>query len=336
MVGVLLGAVIAVAAVFAFLNGFRDASAAVALSVRTRALTPSVAVLLAGVFNCIGALASVALTAVFAEKLFTVPPGPNGLVLLLSALIASCLWGLYLWWRGYPSSSTHALISALVGASLGSAIIGHPPLDGINITMLTLVLLPLLVSPLVAFALAFIAVRPTSWAVRNTAPSMVNRRMRQLQSVAGAAVAFGHGLQDGQRTTTVVLFALVAAGFAGSGEIPMWVPVFTAGLLAAGTVFGGWRISHTMGHRMVRVDPMRGFVAQMVGAGLLFVGAIGLHMPLSTTHTVTAAIVGAGANQRFASTNGRVLTRIAAAWLATPIACLLLGALFFLALSPLT
>ncbi|WP_207345630.1 inorganic phosphate transporter [Arthrobacter sp. E3] len=335
MLAFLLGAVIVAAAIFAFLNGFRDASAAVALSVRNRALTPTIAVILAAVFNALGALASVVLAASYADKLFTVPTGRSGLVLLLAALIGASLWGIYLWWRGFPSSSTHALISAVVGASLGSTALGHPPLEGINITLLTLVLLPLLVSPVLAFVLGFAAVYPTSWAARNTAPNMVNRRSRQLQSVAGAAVAFGHGLQDGQRTTAVVLFALVAAGAAGVGEVPLWVPVFTAGMLAVGTLFGGWRISYTLGHRLVRMDPMRGFVAQMVAACLLFFGAIGLHMPLSTTHTVTAAIVGAGANQRFSATNGRMLLRIAGAWVATPLVCAGLGAVFFLALSPL-
>ena len=335
MLGFLLGAVIVAAAIFAFLNGFRDASAAVALSVRNRALTPTIAVILAAVFNALGALASVVLAASYADKLFTVPTGRSGLVLLLAALIGASLWGIYLWWRGFPSSSTHALISAVVGASLGSTALGHPPLEGINITLLTLVLLPLLVSPVLAFVLGFAAVYPTSWAARNTAPNMVNRRSRQLQSVAGAAVAFGHGLQDGQRTTSVVLFALVAAGAAGVGEVPLWVPLFTASLLAVGTLFGGWRISYTLGHRLVRMDPMRGFVAQMVAAALLVFGAIGLHMPLSTTHTVTAAIVGAGANQRFSATNGRMLLRIAGAWVATPLVCAALGAVFFLALSPL-
>lgn len=335
MIAFLLGAVIVSAAVFAFLNGFRDASAAVALSVRTRALTANVAVLLAALFNCLGALASVALTTIFAEKLFNVPNGTDGLILLLAALISASLWGIYLWWRGFPSSSTHALISSLVGASLGSVVIGHRPLDGINVTMFTLVVLPLLISPLIAFVLGFVAVYPTSWAARNMAPNRVNRRARQLQSVAGAAVAFGHGLQDGQRTTAVVLFALVAAGSIGAGELPMWVPIFTAVLLALGTLFGGWRISYTLGHRLVRVDPMRGSVAQMLSAGLLFIGAMVLHMPLSTTHAVTAAIAGAGANQRFAATNGRVLIHIARAWIATPVVCLALGAVFFLALSPL-
>ncbi|WP_425864936.1 anion permease [Arthrobacter sp. TWP1-1] len=336
MITALLLAVIVTAAIFAFLNGFRDASTAVALSVRNRALTPSVAVLLAGICNCLGALVSVVLAAAFADRLFTVPPGRNGLVLLLAALIGASLWGIYLWWRGFPSSSTQALISALVGSSLGSTAIGHPPIEGIHTTLLILVLLPMLISPVVAFVLGFLAVYPVSWTARNTAPNQVNRRTRQLQSVAGAAVAFGHGLQDGQRTTAIVLLALLAAGSSAIHDIPLWLPFFTAGLLTAGTIVGGWRISYTLGHRLVRLDPMRGFVAQIVAAGLLFVGTIGLHIPLSTTHTVTAAIVGAGANQRFSATNGRVLARIAAAWITTPIACMLLGALFFLALSPLT
>lgn len=335
MIAFLLGAVIVVAAIFAFLNGFRDVSSAVALSVRTRALTPTIAVLLAGIFNCLGALISVTLTAAFADRIFTVPPGRDGLVLLLAGLIGACLWGVHQWWRGYPSSSTHALISGLVGASLGSLILGHPPLQGINSTLLILVVLPLIFSPVIAFVLGFAAVYPTVWAARNTAPHQVNRRTRQLQSVAGAAVAFGHGLQDGQRTTAVVLFALVAAGVAGVGEVPLWVPIFTAILLTTGTLFGGWRISYTLGNRLVRIDPLRGFVAQMIGAGLLFVGALGLHIPLSTTHTVTSAVAGAGRNQRFPEMNMRVILRIVGAWIATPIICTLLGAVFYLALSPL-
>lgn len=331
----LLGAVIVAAALFAFLNGFRDASMAVALSVRTRALTPAIAVLLAAVFNCLGALLSVWFASEFAGRLFTVQPGQNGLILLLAAVASACLWGIYQWWRGYPSSSTHALIGGLVGASLGSTLLGHQPLQGISSTLLTLVLLPLVLSPILAYVLSYLAVSPSVWTARNTAPRLVNRRTRQLQSVAGAAVAFGHGLQDGQRTIVVLLFALIAAGTISDGVVPLWVPLFTAAFITLGTLLGGWRISYTLGQRLVRVDPLRGFVAQSVAAALLFIGAIAFALPLSTTHTVTAAIAGAGKNQRFAVTNGRILLRIVTAWVATPIATAALGALFYLALSPL-
>lgn len=335
MVGLLLGAVIAGAAVFAFLNGFRDVSSAVALSVRTRALTPTIAVLLAGLFNCLGALVSVTLTAAFAGRIIMLPPGRGGLILLLAALVSACLWGIHQWRGGYPSSSTHALIGGLLGASLGSALLGHAPLQGIDTMLLSLVVLPLLLSPVVAYILGFAAVYPSAWAARNSAPNRVNRRTRQLQSVAGAAVAFGHGLQDGQRTTAVLTLALLAAGVGAAGDMPLWVPIFTATLLTVGTLFGGWRISYTMGNRLVRIDPLRGNAAQLVGAGLLFVGAIGLALPLSTTHTVTSAIAGAGRNQKFPGTNGPVMARIVGMWLATPVACALLGAVFYLALSPL-
>ena len=335
MLTALLVAVLLCAAIFAFLNGFRDASSAVALSVRTRALTPTIAVLLAGLFNFLGALLSVEIAEALRDRLFTVPSGNDGLILLLAALASACLWGVYQWWRGYPSSSTHALIGGLVGASLASAFIGRPPLQGIDSTLLALVVLPLLLSPVLAYVLSFAAVYPAVWTARNTAPHQVNRRTRQIQSVTSAAVAFGHGLQDGQRTTTVVLLALLAAGLSSGYEAPLWVTLFTAVMLTAGTLLGGWRISYTLGHRLVRVDPMRGFVAQMVSAVLLFVGAIGLNLPLSTTHTVTAATVGAGQNQQFSVTNGRLLMRVVGAWVATPIASALLGGVFLLALAPL-
>lgn len=335
MIGFLLGAVIVGSACFAFLNGFRDVSTAVALSVRTRALTPTIAVILAGAFNFIGALISVGLASAFSEKLFDVPLGAEGLLMLLAALTAACLWGLYQWRRGYPSSSTHALIGGLMGTSIAASMLGMHQLQGISTAALLLVVLPLLISPALAYLLGFLAVFPTIAAVKNLPPSTVNRRARQFQAVAGAAVAFGHGLQDGQRTTAVLLFALVAAGAVGQDVIPLWVPVFTAVFLTLGTLLGGWRISYTLGQRLVRIDPMRGFVAQSVAALLLFVGSFGLAIPLSTTHTVTAAVSGAGQNQRFAVTSVPLMGHILLAWIATPVACALLGGVFFLALSPL-
>ena len=335
MAGFLLVAVCLLAAAFAFLNGFRDVSSAVAVAVRTRSLTPTVAVVLAGLFNLVGALLSVSFTVALGRELFTLPPGGPGLALLAAGLAAACIWGLYQWWRGYPSSSTHALIGGIAGAAAGSFLKGGPQLVGLDSTLLWLVLLPLLISPVLAFGLSFLTVYPAVWTARHSQPNFVNRRFRRGQSVASAAVAFGHGLQDGQRTTTVILLALGAAGLRTGPDIPLWVPILTALLLAAGTLAGGWRISHTLGSRLVRIDPMRGMVAQLVSSALLFLGAIALHLPLSTTHTVTAAIVGAGTNQRIAATNGRLWLRILGAWIATPIACAVLGAILFLAVSPL-
>ncbi|MDJ0354964.1 inorganic phosphate transporter [Paenarthrobacter sp. PH39-S1] len=327
--------VVILAAGFAFLNGFRDASSAVAIAVRNRSLTPSIAVLLAGFFNLAGALLSGSFAVAVGGRLFSLPRGTAGLALLAAALTAACLWGVYQWRRGYPSSSTHALIGGLAGASSASTLVGEQPLHGLDSTLLTLVVLPLLLSPVVAFALSFLTVYPAVWASRHSQPSFVNRRVRRVQAVGTAAVAFGHGLQDAQRTTTVLLLALAAAGLGGTGAVPAWVLIFSAVLLAAGTLTGGWRVSYTLGSRLAKIDPMRGMVAQLVSSVLLFIGAIGLHLPLSTTHTVTSSIIGAGLNQRFSVTNGRLWLRILRAWVATPIAAAVLGAILYLAVSPL-
>ncbi|WP_427016141.1 anion permease [Pseudarthrobacter sp. P1] len=335
MTTVFLVLALVLAAAFAFLNGFRDVSTAVAVAVRTRALTPTVAVLLAGLFNVLGALLSVGFAAAMRERLVSLPSGEDGLGLLTASLASACLWGVYQWWRGYPSSSTHALIGSLAGASLASTLVGETPLQGMDGTVLALVVLPLLISPVIAFALSFVTVYPAVWAVRYSQPNYVNLRVRRLQSVAAAAVAFGHGLQDGARTAAVVLLALAAAGLAGgTGAVPGWVPVFTAVFLGAGTLAGGWRISYTLGSRLARVDPMRGLVAQLVSSVLLFIGAIALHLPLSTTHTVTSSIVGSGLNQRFTVTNTPLMLRILGAWVMTPVATALLGAILYLAISP--
>lgn len=336
MATVFLVSTIALAACFAFLNGFRDVSTAVAVAVRTRALTPTVAVLMAGLFNVLGALLSVGFAAAMHDRLVTLPSGEDGLGLLTASLAGTCLWGIYQWWRGYPSSSTHALIGSLVGASLASTLVGEHPLQGLDSTLITLVVLPLLLSPVIAFALSYVAVFPAVWGARYSQPNLVHLQVRRMQSVAAAAVAFGHGLQDGARTTTVLLLALGAAGLAAADHsVPLWVPVFTAVMLCAGTLAGGWRISHTLGTRLGRIDPMRGLVAQSISAVLLFVGAIAFHLPLSTTHTVTSSIVGAGLNQRFSTTNGPLMLRILGTWVLTPIATAAMGAVLYLAISPI-
>ncbi|MEY9774831.1 phosphate/sulfate permease [Arthrobacter sp. MW3 TE3886] len=154
-----------------------------------------------------------------------------------------------------------------------------------------------------------------------------------LRRVAAGAVAFGHGLQDGQRISAVVILALLAAGLSDGGSVPVWVALLTAILLAAGTLAGGWRISYTIGYRLTRIDPLRGSVAQMYSAVMLLVGAIGLHWPVSTTNTVTAATLGAGANQCFPGTNRRLVIRILGFWVLTPIATAAAAFILQLALS---
>ena len=195
--------------------------------------------------------------------------------------------------------------------------------------------LPLLLSPAIAFAGAYLLVWPATWAARYTPPNVVNSRSRRAQTIAAGAVAFGHGLQDGQRTGAVLILALLAAGLSDGGSMPIWVALLTASMMTAGTLAGGWRISYTVGYRLIRMDPLRGFVAQLYSSVILLVGAIGLHWPISTTHTVTTAVLGAGANQGFPATNRRVVMRVLTFWVLTPVVTAAAAFVLELSLSPL-
>lgn len=327
--------VVLFAGAFAFLNGFRDASSSVALAVRTRALTPTVAVLLAGLFNFVGAGLSAAMALEVSRTWVVLPSGGNGLTILIAGLLSAVLWGIYTWWRGIPASSTHALVGGLAGAGVASVAVGGNSVLGVDQSLLIQVVLPLLLSPVIAFAGAYLLVWPATWAARYTPPSVVNTRSRRAQAIAAGAVAFGHGLQDGQRTSAVLILAMLAAGVPDGGTTPVWVALLTAAMLTAGTLAGGWRISYTIGYRMIRVDPLRGFVAQLYSSAMLLVGAIGLHWPISTTHTVTAAVLGAGMNQRYTATNRRLVLRILAFWTLTPLVTAAAAFVLELALSPL-
>ncbi|MCO4255277.1 inorganic phosphate transporter [Pseudarthrobacter cellobiosi] len=335
MTAAIFATVVLLAAGFAFLNGFRDASTSAALAVRTRALTPSVAVLLAAFFNFLGALLSASLAVTISQTWISLPEGTSGLSILVAGLASACVWGVLLWWRGIPASSTHALVGGLGGAGLASLAVGGPGVGGVDQSLLFQVVLPLLLSPLVAYSGAFLLVLPVTWAARYTQPSVINQRFRRSQSIAAGAVAFGHGLQDGQRISAVLLLALLAAGYSDDGTMPMWVALLSAVMITVGTLFGGWRISQTIGYKITRVDPLRGSVAQIFSALILFVGAIGLHWPVSTTHTVTSAVLGAGENQNFSVTNRKLVIRILGLWVLTPVATASGAFVLALAMSPL-
>ncbi len=335
MTVVFFALVVVTAGVFAFLNGFKDASSSVAIAVRTRALTPTVAILLAALFNFIGAGLSATLVLEISRTWIRLPPGDSGLTIVLAGLLSAAVWGLYTWWRGIPASSTHALIGGLAGASLGNLLTGGLPVTGVNNSLVLQVVLPLVLSPAVAFAAAFLLVWPAHWAARYTPPNVVNSRSRRSQAVAAGAVAFGHGLQDGQRTSAVLVLALFAAGLADTGPLPLWIALLTATMMTAGTLAGGWRISYTIGNRLSRIDPLRGFVALLCSSTLLLLGAVALHLPMSTTHTTTSAVLGAGVNQNFSTVNRRLVVRILTFWLLTPVLAASGALVLQLAFSPL-
>lgn len=328
--------VVLLACSFAFLNGFRDVSTAVALSVRTRALTPSIAVLLAALFNFVGAALSGGFALATSQSWITLSSGPSGLSLLASGLLSAILWGVFAWWRGIPLSSTHALVGGFAGAAVGGLAAGTGTVGGVDESLVLQVVLPLLFSPVVAYVAAYLAVWPLTWAARHSQPDVVNSRFRRAQAVSTAAVAFGHGIQDGQRTAAVLILAILSAGLTARQELPLWVLLTAASFLALGTLFGGWRISYTLGYKLIRIDPLRGFIAQSLTSVMLFIGAILLHWPFSTTHTLTSATLGAGANQQFSTTHRRLAIRILTYWVLTPAVTAFVAFIFALACSPLT
>lgn len=321
---------------FAFLNGFRDASNSVAAAVRTRALTPTYAVLVAAFFTFVGTMLSTSFGVYLISAVeLNVPNGTPGLALLLAALLAAGAWGLLCWWRGLPISSTHALISALAGASGASAFMGNDGVHDAWRMLLGGVLLPLIFTPIVAFTISYVLVIPATWLVRHSSASDVNGVSRAGQAIAACAVALGHGIQDGQRTGAMLTLALVTANAAQPGSILLGIQLLGATFLAVGVLCGGWRIAHTIAYRLVSLDPLRGMIAQSVSATMLFLGAMVFHLPLSTTQAVTSSIVGAGANQSFESVIWRHVNRVGLHWLATPLVCALLAGVLFLAMNPL-
>jgi PiT family inorganic phosphate transporter len=303
--------VVAVALVFDYTNGFHDAANAIATSVSTNALTPRVALLMAAVFNLVGALLGEGVAKTIGSGIVSVPDGRHGLVVVLSGLIGAIAWNLLTWWFGLPSSSSHALIGGLMGAGLASAATVHWSV------IWEKVVIPMIASPLVGFLLAYLLMLAILWTFRNGAPGLLNRRFRRAQTVSAAAMALGHGLQDAQKTMGVIVLALVAGGYHTGTDIPLWVKLSAAAAISAGTYAGGWRIMRTLGRRVIELDPPRGFAAETTAAGVLYTTAFVFEAPVSTTHTITSAIMGVGATKRLSAVRWGVAQRIAFAWVLT-------------------
>lgn len=320
-------AVIAMALVFDYTNGFHDAANAIATSVSTRALTPRVALAFAAVGNLVGAFLGAGVAETVGKELVSLPTGVSSLGVVFAGLVGAITWNLVTWYFGLPSSSSHALFGGLVGATLFAAG-GVVHWDKI----VKKVLIPMVLSPAVGLVLGFILMLVVLWVFRKGNPSRLNRGFRIAQSFSAMAMAVGHGTQDAAKTMGVIVLALYVGGFQTSRtHIPWWVLFTSAAVLALGTYSGGSRIIRTLGRRVVDLGPSEGFAAESVASGVLFFNALVLEAPISTTHTITSAIMGVGATKRLSAVRWNVAGNIIIAWVLTfPAAAAMAIATYFL------
>jgi inorganic phosphate transporter, PiT family len=316
-----LVAVIAVALFFDFTNGFHDAANAIATSVSTRALSPRTAVIYAAVLNFAGAFLFLEVAATIAKGI--VDPSAVTLDIVLGGVVGAITWNLITWYFGLPTSSSHALIGGVLGAAIASEGLGVGQWSGLK----DKVLIPSLLAPLLGIVGGAAITLSILWIVRKRSPGMVNRVFRRLQVVTAGFVAFTHGTNDAQKTMGIMALALVASGHlpAEDFEIPLWVVASAAFAMAAGTYAGGWRIIRTLGQRVAKLEPPQGFGAEAATAGILYAtGHFGF--PVSTTHTISGSVLGAGAARRFSAVRWGVAGNILMAWVITIPAAALIGA----------
>jgi inorganic phosphate transporter, PiT family len=306
----LLVVVIILAVVFDYINGFHDAANAIATSVATRALHPRQAIAMAASFNFIGAFAGTAVAKTIGAGL--VDEQTTSQAIIAAALVGAIAWNLLTWWWSLPSSSSHALIGGLFGATLVAAGPQAFKVDGI----VDKVLIPMVTSPVMGFVLALLLMVALYWTFRNARRSVVSPRFRRLQLISAGFMAFSHGSNDAQKTMGIITLALFSAGLISTVEVPVWVIVVAAGAISLGTAAGGWRIMHTMGQRVVKLEPVHGFAAETTAATVLLTTAH-LGMPVSTTHVISTAIMGVGSARGTRGVRWGVARNILLAWIIT-------------------
>ena len=327
----LLLAVLGLAVLFDYINGFHDTANAIATSVSTRALRPEHAILMSATANFVGALTGTAVAKTISSGLADTPAGADGQTIVAAALVGAIVWNLVTWRLGIPSSSSHALIGGLLGAVIASIGAQAIKVDGV----IGKVIVPLVLSPILGIAIGFAAMVVILNVFRRANPRRINERFRRLQIVSAAFMAFSHGSNDAQKTMGIMTLALIAAGaLPADASIPLWVIVLAASAISLGTAAGGWRIIRTMGQRVVKLDPVHGFAAETTAASIILT-ASHFGMPVSTTHVISSAIIGVGSSDRLSAVRWGVAGNIVIAWILTIPASAAVAAVAYLVLSPI-
>lgn len=323
---VLLVAVIIAALAFDYINGFHDTANAIATCVSTRALTVKTAILMAAVLNFVGAIVSTKVAKTIGKGI--VDANEITQMVVLAGVLGAIVWNLVTWYYGLPSSSSHAIIGGLVGSVVAHAGIAALHWEGLKKIVIVLVL-----SPFVGAFFGFFFMVAVTWIFRNKTPYGLNKNFRKLQIISAGVMAFSHGTADAQKSMGVITMALVSYGAIATFEVPTWVKISCAIVMALGTAAGGWRIIKTVGHDFVKLQPVHGFCVETASAGVIL-GASAMGLPTSTTHVITSSILGVGLSKRFSAVNWTVAYRILTAWIITIPASATVGFVSYIVLSP--
>ena len=310
--------VVVFALAFDFINGFHDTANAIATSVSTRALKPRTAIMLAAVMNFIGALTFTGVAKTISKDIVDPFVLENGSLVILAALTSAILWNLITWYFGIPSSSSHALIGSIAGAAISAAGFGI-----LNYSGFIKILQALLISPFIALAGGFLVMSIFKVTLKNRNLFKTNKRIRYMQIGTAALQSFTHGTNDAQKAMGIITMALIAAEMQTSDDIQLWVRIAAATAMGLGTSIGGYKIIKTVGGKIMKIRPVNGIAADLSSAAIIF-GATLIHLPVSTTHVISSAIMGVGSAQRVKGVNWGMAKKIVITWVITlPISALI-------------
>ncbi len=306
----LIGAVIALALLFDFINGFHDTANAIATTVVTRALSPTVAIIMSAILNFVGAMISTGVAKTIGGEIVRSPSMVDSVV-LLAALTAAIIWNLFTWWVGLPSSSSHALIGGVLGAVVISY--GFGAIDGHGVLTIAA---GLVLSPVVAMLFGYVFMTVLYMLLRKVNQTRVNAVANKIQIASAALMAFSHGSNDAQKSMGIITLALLSGGYINELEVPDLVKLACALAMATGTSVGGWKIIRTVGNKIFRMQPIHGLASELNSALTIFTATM-LHMPVSTTHVVTGSVLGVGWAKRFHAVHWNVAYQMVSAWVMT-------------------
>ncbi|TMN21318.1 inorganic phosphate transporter [Lentibacillus cibarius] len=318
------------ALIFDFINGFHDTANAIATSVSTKALTPRRAIILAAVMNFLGALTFTGVAQTITSGIANPFDLQNGTTMILAALISAITWNLITWLFGIPSSSSHAIIGAIAGA-----VIASEGFSAVQYGGFISIIEGLIFSPVIAFVVGYILYSIIKVVFKNRNLAKTNKQFRRIQMVTAAVQSYAHGTNDAQKSMGIITMALIVGGVHTTTEVPFWVQLSCATAMALGTSIGGWRIIKTVGSKIMKIRPVNGVAADLTGAATIF-GATLIHLPVSTTHVISTAIMGVGTSHRIKGVNWGIAQRMVVTWVITLPMTALLGALvlFILQLFP--